>query len=66
MERTIETHKIPTYEECVEALKHHGSRMISGANCLGKDTFAKKASATKRNLKRLSLRCLVCTTIQPT
>lgn len=53
MERTIETHKIPTYEECVEALKNHGSRMISGANCLGKDTFAKKSVGNKKKLKEI-------------
>ena len=53
MDKAIETHKIPTYEECVEALKNHGSRMVSGANCLGKDTFAHKSVGNKKKFKEI-------------
>lgn len=52
-ERAVFKEKIPSVEECLERLKRHGGGLVSGANCLSKDTFAGKDKANKKKFKEL-------------
>ena len=52
-ERAVFKEHIPSVEECLERLKRHGGGLVSGANCLSKDTFAGKDKANKKKFKEL-------------
>ena len=49
----IDRHKIPTFEECLANLNRHGSGLVDGVNCLGKDSHAQKNKANKKKFKEL-------------
>lgn len=45
--------RIPTYEECVEALVSHGTRLSQGVRNMANDTFAQKVRQNRLRLKEI-------------